>query len=87
MEDNPNFNLMMTSKELAEVRGWWGLSQAEFAKKLGVSVDTVARWERNEMPIPPTVPLALEAIGRREMAQALEPSEPLESSAQQKINL
>ncbi len=84
MEDNPNFNLMMTSKELLEIRGWWGLSQAAFAKKLGVAVDMVARWERNEMPIPPTVPLALEAIGRREMAKALEPVGQLEPSAQQK---
>ncbi|MGH9834617.1 MAG: hypothetical protein ACREBD_00995 [Blastocatellia bacterium] len=43
MEDNPNFNLMMTGEELAEVRGWWGLTQAEFASKHGKAVYAVVK--------------------------------------------
>ena len=82
MEDNPNFNLMMSGEELAEVRGWWGLSQAEFANRLGVPVSLVRRWERNEIPIPITVPLTLEAIGRDEMAAALAPAAEPELSGQ-----
>ncbi len=71
MEDYPNFNLIMTGAELIEVRGWWNLSQAEFAKKLRVATNLVERWERNEIPIPVMVPLAIEAIGRHEVAEAL----------------
>lgn len=71
MEDDPNFNLIMTGEDLIEVRGWWGMTQAEFARKLGVAVGLVECWERNETPIPSTVPSALEAIGRHDVADAL----------------
>lgn len=83
MEDNPNFNLLMSGEELAAVRGWWGLTQMAFARKLGVPVKHVIRWERNERLIPVTIPLLIEAIGRQACADALsgatvsQPDEPL----------
>lgn len=37
-------------------------SQVQTANRLGVSSNTVARWEREEMSIPPYLHLALKTI-------------------------
>ena len=41
--------IVMGGKELRAIRGRLKLTQAEFAELVGVSANTVARWERDEM--------------------------------------
>jgi transcriptional regulator with XRE-family HTH domain len=41
----------MTGKTLRQKRTQLGLTQAQLAKKLGVTVTAVARWERGERKI------------------------------------
>ena len=52
----------MTGKELKEKRNKLNLTQEQLAKELGVTSNTVARWERDEMKIPPFLPLALKTV-------------------------
>jgi len=52
----------MTGEELKEKRKSLGYTQEEFAKKLMVATNTVARWEREERAIPPYLPMALSTI-------------------------
>lgn len=49
----------MTPDELKAKRLSLNLSQGELAKALGVSVNTVARWERGEMNIHPLLSRAI----------------------------
>ena len=55
----------MEGFELREWREGAELTQEQLAEWLGVAANTIARWERGERSIPPTVPLALETVGRR----------------------
>ena len=48
--------------ELKAIRESLGLSQAALAEKLGVNANTVARWERNEVPIRERMALAARAV-------------------------
>lgn len=48
----------MTGDELKRRRKGLELTQEGLAKVLGVSTNTVARWERDEVPIPPYLDLA-----------------------------
>ena len=41
--------IVMNGKELRTIRRGVKLTQAEFAELVGVSANTVARWERDEM--------------------------------------
>lgn len=43
----------MTPEALRARRQAAGLTQSQLASHLGVSPNTVARWERGERPIPP----------------------------------
>ena len=54
----------MNGKELKEKRNELTLTQEQLAKELNVTSNTVARWERGEMKIPPFLHLALETIER-----------------------
>jgi transcriptional regulator with XRE-family HTH domain len=47
--------MVMTSKELKEIRTSLGFTQEEFGKRLGVRKNTVWRWEKEERRIPETV--------------------------------
>lgn len=41
----------MTGEELRRVRRRLGLTQVQLAERLGVAANSVARWERDEVPI------------------------------------
>ena len=57
----------MTATTLRETRARLGLSQDGLARALGVSPNTVSRWERGALAIgcPTMLALALEALERR----------------------
>jgi transcriptional regulator with XRE-family HTH domain len=54
----------MKGDKLRERRQALGLTQQRLADRLGVSRNTVARWEREEMAIPGFLGLALKTIER-----------------------
>ncbi len=54
----------MNGKTLKEKRSELDFTQEQLANELGVTANTVARWERDEMKIPPFLHLALETIER-----------------------
>ena len=56
---------MMNGKELKEKRNDLSLTQEQLANELQVTANTVARWERDEMKIPPFLHLAIETIKRK----------------------
>jgi transcriptional regulator with XRE-family HTH domain len=56
------------SKELRKRRKKMNLTQEELGEKLGVSGNTVARWERELNPIPSYLELALESIERQSIS-------------------
>ena len=41
----------MKGKQLRAIREHLGLTQTEMAEKIGVSMNTIARWERDEVVI------------------------------------
>ena len=43
--------MYMKGKELRKIRRYLGLTQVEMAKRLGVTSNSLARWERDEVPI------------------------------------
>ena len=54
----------MNGKELKEKRNDLSFTQEQLANELQVTANTVARWERDEMKIPPFLHLAMETIER-----------------------
>ena len=59
----------MTRKQFRTLRGLLGLSQTNLAKELGVTLRTVARWERGEFPIPRIAELALRNLFRETLKE------------------
>ena len=61
----------MTAADLKRERERLGLSQSELARRFGVDVMTVSRWERGERQItaPGAVALALRALARESAAR------------------
>lgn len=55
----------MSGQELKKWREGSLLTQEGLAELLGVARNTVARWERNEIGIPPFLSLALETLEHR----------------------
>ena len=55
----------LTPHQLRSARDRLGLTQAALAAKLGVSANTVARWERGEQPMPAMLILALFALRKK----------------------
>jgi transcriptional regulator with XRE-family HTH domain len=52
----------MEGKQLRQFRVLHGLTQADLAKMLQTTGNTVARWERGERSIPPHLELALKGL-------------------------
>lgn len=52
----------MESKDLRKIRKGLDLTQKQLAEMLGVAENTVARWERGELKIPPYLHLAMKQI-------------------------
>jgi transcriptional regulator with XRE-family HTH domain len=55
----------MNGNELKEKRKELELTQEQLANELQVTANTVARWERDEMKIPPFLHLAMETVERK----------------------
>lgn len=53
---------MTTGQVVRQLRKGAGLSQSGLAGLLGVSTNTVARWERDERQPPPYLRLAIEHV-------------------------
>jgi DNA-binding transcriptional regulator YiaG len=56
----------MTPEEIKQWRTDTGFTQQRLADELMVSVITVCRWETGVRAIPAFLPLALEALGKRQ---------------------
>lgn len=54
----------MNGKELKKERKKLDFTQEQLANELGVTANTVARWERDEMKIPSFLHLALKTVER-----------------------
>ncbi|HYG76349.1 MAG TPA: helix-turn-helix domain-containing protein [Planctomycetota bacterium] len=59
----------MTGKELRSIRDRLQLTQEKLARNLGVTPNTVARWERGEMTIGPTVAAAVQYLAAQAAAK------------------
>jgi putative transcriptional regulator len=58
----------MKGKELRDVRKRLKLTQVEFAELVGVTSNTVARWERDEMGIREPIARLIQRIAASEKA-------------------
>lgn len=54
----------MNGSTLKKIRKSLGLTQAGFAKRLRVTPNTVARWERDEVPIRETMAQLIRLIAQ-----------------------
>ncbi len=54
----------MTGREVRQVRKMLGLTQVGFAEKVGVTSNTVARWERDELTVGSTAAILIGLLGR-----------------------
>ena len=52
----------MTPAELLAARHTMGLTQIEFAERMGVTATTVSRWENGKSPLAPRTIKAVEAL-------------------------
>ena len=54
----------MTGDQLKRLRKRLGLKQADLAEKVGVHANTLARWERDELPIRPAMERLLKLVAK-----------------------
>jgi len=54
----------MTGKDVRRVRRMLGLTQREFAARVGVNPNTVARWERDELTVGSTAAILIRLLGQ-----------------------
>jgi transcriptional regulator with XRE-family HTH domain len=54
----------VTGTEVRKVRKLLGLTQRAFAGRVGVTPNTVARWERNEVTVGSTAAILIRLLGR-----------------------
>jgi len=52
----------MTGKEIREIRFKLGLTQAELAHKVGVTISSVKRWENNKQSPSPLAERAIHSL-------------------------
>lgn len=55
----------MHGEDLREIRGVLGFSQKQLGNALGVTNNTVSRWEIGASPVPEYIDLALETLEKR----------------------
>jgi transcriptional regulator with XRE-family HTH domain len=63
----------MEKQELKQRRERLGLTQAEFAKILGVANNTISRYETGQVNIPEYMNLVLEAMEARQIEKLKKP--------------
>lgn len=54
----------MSGKEVRRVRRLLGLTQRDFAARVGVNPNTVARWERDELTVGSTAAILVRLLGQ-----------------------
>jgi transcriptional regulator with XRE-family HTH domain len=54
----------MKGTEVRRVRKRLGLTQREFAGRVGVNPNTVARWERDELTVGSTAAILIRLLGQ-----------------------
>ena len=60
------YNKRMTGAEFRRIRRRLGLTQKQLAKRMATTPTSLARWERNEVPIREMVARFLRLIGKVE---------------------
>jgi len=63
----------MNGKELRSIRIALGLTQKQFAERLRISSNSVARMERNEMIVTPPMELLMSYVAREAGVEAIHP--------------
>ena len=74
----------MTGKQLRAVRTAMELTQVQFAQRVGLTGNTIARMERGEMGIPPMLELLVSYVAREAGVDAAVISQGSSSSAEGK---
>lgn len=59
----------MTGKEFRIKRNLLDLKQSDLAEELGLNPNTISRYENEDLPIPKTVELAMEALEKRQIKE------------------
>jgi len=54
----------MTGKQLRKIRGLMGLTQGQLAQRLKTTLNTIARWERDEIGISEPIALLVGYVAR-----------------------
>lgn len=60
----PRNETLVPLLEVRDIRRKLGLTQPQFAKKLGIPVATVRAWERDETPVDPVLQALLRILDR-----------------------
>ena len=58
------YSTIVTGREVRRVRKALGLTQVEFAVRVGVTSNTVARWERAELTVGSTAAILIRLFGQ-----------------------
>jgi len=67
----PQDYLPMDGKEVRRIRRGLHFTQVKFGNVVGVTGNTVARWERNEVRVPPPTAKLIQLLGNNAWTTAL----------------